>query len=114
MSPRMNPSSGVAPALPLAEIIRRYAELMAENGVIPARDYHLPSVALVGMFNELIAEWLTENTGLSAAEMARRPEALGWKLTGTAAAGGRRATRASRWRCAAAARRKQNLFTGCE
>ena len=26
----------------------------------------------------------------SAAEMARRPEALGWKLTGTAAAGGRR------------------------
>ena len=60
----------------LAEIIRRYAELMAENGVIPARDYHLPSVALVGMFNELIAEWLTENTGLSAAEMAREAKIL--------------------------------------
>lgn len=60
----------------LAEIIRRYATLMADNGVLPARDYHLPAVALVGMFNELIAEWLTEDTGLTAMEMAREAKIL--------------------------------------
>ena len=60
----------------LAEIIRRYATMMAENGVLPSRDYHLPSVALVGMFNELIAEWLTEDTGLSAMEMAREAKIM--------------------------------------
>ncbi len=60
----------------LAEIINRYATLMAENDMLPARDYHLPSVALVGMFNELVAEWLTEDTGLSAAEMAREAKIM--------------------------------------
>lgn len=60
----------------LAEIIRRYATLMAENGVLPKRDYHLPAVALVGMFNELIAEWLTEDTGLTAMEMAREAKIM--------------------------------------
>jgi len=60
----------------LAEIIRRYASLMADNGVLPQRDYHLPAVALVGMFNELIAEWLTEETGLSAMEMAREAKIM--------------------------------------
>ncbi|ROO30632.1 TetR/AcrR family transcriptional regulator [Salinisphaera japonica] len=60
----------------LAEIIRRYAELMAEAGDLPARNYRLPAVALVGMFNELVAEWLTEETGLSAAEMAREAKIM--------------------------------------
>ena len=60
----------------LAEIIRRYATLMAESGMLPSRDYHLPSVALVGMFNELIAEWLTEDTGLTAMEMAREAKIM--------------------------------------
>lgn len=60
----------------LAEIIRRYANLMADNGVLPERDYHLPAIALVGMFNELIAEWLTEDTGLSAEEMSREAKIL--------------------------------------
>lgn len=60
----------------LAAIIDRYAALMAENGALPARDYHLPAVALVGMFNELIAEWLTEDTGLSDREMAREAKIL--------------------------------------
>lgn len=60
----------------LADIIRRYAALMAESGVLPERDYRLPAVALVGMFNELVAEWLTEDTGLSAAEMAREAKIM--------------------------------------
>ena len=60
----------------LADIIDRYASLMAENGVLPERDYHLPAVALVGMFNELVAEWLTEDTGLSDREMAREAKIL--------------------------------------
>ncbi len=60
----------------LAAIINRYATLMADNDVLPVRDYHLPSVALVGMFNELIAEWLTEDTGLSAREMAREAKIM--------------------------------------
>lgn len=60
----------------LADIIQRYATLMAESGELPERDYWLPAVALVGMFNELIAEWLTEDTGLSAAEMAREAKIM--------------------------------------
>lgn len=60
----------------LADIIQRYATLMAESGVLPARNYRLPAVALVGMFNELVAEWLTEDTGLSAAEMAREAKIM--------------------------------------
>ena len=42
----------------------------------PARNYRLPAVALVGMFNELVAEWLTEDTGLTAAEMAREAKIM--------------------------------------
>lgn len=60
----------------LADIIQRYAELMAEAGMLPERDYWLPAVAMVGMFNELIAEWLTEDTGLTAAEMAREAKIM--------------------------------------
>ena len=60
----------------LAAIITRYANLMADNDVLHERDYHLPGVALVGMFNELIAEWLSEDTGLSAREMAREAKIM--------------------------------------
>jgi len=60
----------------LATIINRYASLMADSGMLPPRDYHLPAVALVGMFNELVAEWLTEDTGLTAAEMAREAKIM--------------------------------------
>lgn len=60
----------------LAATITRYADHMVEAGLLPDRDYHLPAVALVGMFNELIAEWLTEDTGLTSAEMAREAKIL--------------------------------------
>lgn len=60
----------------MADIIDRYATLMAESEVLPKRDYHLPAVALVGMFNELIAEWLIEETGLTDREMAREAKIM--------------------------------------
>lgn len=60
----------------LADLIQRYATLMAESGDLPERDYRLPAVALVGMLNELVAEWLTEDTGLSAAGMAREAKIM--------------------------------------
>ncbi|MDA3921238.1 MAG: TetR/AcrR family transcriptional regulator [Salinisphaera sp.] len=60
----------------LAEIIRRYAAKMARRGMLPERDYHLPAIGMVGMVNELIAEWLTEDTGLTAMEMAREAKIL--------------------------------------
>lgn len=60
----------------LADIINRYAHFMAEHQVLPERDYHLPSVALVGMFNELVVEWLTGDTGLSPKEMSREAKIL--------------------------------------
>lgn len=60
----------------LARVIQRYARMLAARGELPQRDYRLPAVAMVGMFNELVAEWLTEDTGLSAAEMAREAKIL--------------------------------------
>jgi len=59
---------GVSPALELrrrevihefAQIIRSYAESLAAAGLLPRRDFHLVSVALVGAINELLVEWLT-------------------------------------------------------
>ncbi|MDN5938124.1 MAG: hypothetical protein L0H83_05625, partial [Salinisphaera sp.] len=55
----------------LASIIRDYAQVLADAGTLPQRDYHMPSVALVGVFNELITEWLVADTGLDAGGMAR-------------------------------------------
>lgn len=60
----------------LATIISRYAHVMAQREMLPARDYELPSIALVGMFNELIVEWLTGDTGLTPKEMAREAKIL--------------------------------------
>lgn len=59
-----------------ADIIHRYADQMVANGMLPQRDYRLPAIAIVGLINELIAEWLTEDTGLSAREMAREAKIL--------------------------------------
>jgi AcrR family transcriptional regulator len=47
-----------------ARLLEGYADTLAAQGLIPRRDYHLISVALVGGINELLAEWLTS---------ARRP-----------------------------------------
>lgn len=55
----------------LASIIRHYAQSLADAGALPQRDYHIPAVALVGVFNELITEWLASDTGLDAGGMAR-------------------------------------------
>lgn len=60
----------------LADVINRYASNMARRDILPARDYRLPSIALVGMFNELIVEWLVDDTGLTAQEMAREIKIL--------------------------------------
>jgi AcrR family transcriptional regulator len=42
-----------------AAVIEGFARHLAETGLLPKRDYHLLSVALVGGTNELLAEWLT-------------------------------------------------------
>ncbi len=42
-----------------ARVLEGYSNELARSGVIPVRDYHLISVALVGGINELLAEWLT-------------------------------------------------------
>ncbi len=42
-----------------AGVLERYCNELAQVGLIPRRDYHLISVALVGGINELLAEWLT-------------------------------------------------------
>ena len=59
---------GISPALEqrrreviheFAQIIRSYADSLVAAGLLPKRDFHLLSVALVGGINELLAEWLT-------------------------------------------------------
>lgn len=60
----------------LADVINRYASSMARREILPVRDYRLPSLALVGMFNELIVEWLVGDTGLTPREMAREIKIL--------------------------------------
>lgn len=42
-----------------AKVIEGYADHLAQTGVLPKRNYHLLSVAMVGGTNELLAEWLT-------------------------------------------------------
>jgi AcrR family transcriptional regulator len=42
-----------------AQIIKMHADLLAQAGMWPKRDYHLLSVAMVGGTNEMLAEWLT-------------------------------------------------------
>lgn len=54
-----------------AQFITIAANDLAAAGELPDRDYHLPSVALVGAVNELIVEWLTSDTGLNAQDISR-------------------------------------------
>lgn len=73
-------SVGVSPAMEkhrreaihgLARLVRDYAATLADSGELPQRDYMLPSVAVAGMINELMVEWLVNDTGLTAGEIAR-------------------------------------------
>jgi AcrR family transcriptional regulator len=73
-------SVGVSPAMErrrrealhqLASVIESYCDELHEAGLLPARNYHFPSVGLVGMMTELIVEWLVEDTGLTAGELSR-------------------------------------------
>ena len=43
----------------MAGIIEGYVNTMVSRGELPAHNYHLVCVALVGGINELLAEWLT-------------------------------------------------------
>lgn len=55
----------------LAGMIELYIQHLVAESLLPERDYHIPAIGLVGMFDELIIEWLIQDTGLSAGEMAR-------------------------------------------
>lgn len=43
----------------IASLIEHYIDALVARGELPAHDYHLVSVAIVGGINELLAEWLT-------------------------------------------------------
>lgn len=55
----------------VATLIRRYADALQASGLLPARNYALPAVALMGAVFEMIEEWLTTDTGLDADELTR-------------------------------------------
>lgn len=55
----------------IAGLIRQYADNLKGSGLLPERDYTLPSVALIGAVFEMIEEWLTTDTGLDADGLAR-------------------------------------------
>lgn len=42
----------------MAGLIETYLQSLVQQGDLPARNYHLVSIALVGGINELLAEWL--------------------------------------------------------
>ncbi|WP_051101839.1 TetR/AcrR family transcriptional regulator [Solimonas variicoloris] len=57
-------------------LIRRFAELihqvsrqLAADGVLPAADYRLSGIALVGATNELLVEWISGGMRLTVEEM---------------------------------------------
>jgi AcrR family transcriptional regulator len=52
-----------------ARLLEGYAQDLARQGLIPVRDYHLLSVALVGGINELLAEWLTSERRPGTAQL---------------------------------------------
>lgn len=54
----------------IAAIIEAYANSLATRGTLPARSYHLVSVALVGGINELLADWLTAPQPPTIAELS--------------------------------------------
>jgi len=53
------------------DVISNAAQHLAEQGVLPKRHYRLAAIALVGATNELLVEWLSGDTGLTAEQMER-------------------------------------------
>lgn len=53
-----------------AELIEQFGGYLAGSGLLPARNYRLPAVALVGATLELIQEWLNGGTDADAEEVA--------------------------------------------
>ena len=52
-----------------AQVVENYANFLAQSGVLPPRNYHLPGVAMIGAVNELMSEWLTVDNPPSVAEL---------------------------------------------
>ena len=55
----------------LAGIIQQYCDQMAADGLIPERNYHLPSIALVGAMLELLVESLSKDSALEPEDFGR-------------------------------------------
>lgn len=55
----------------LALVIEQYCDQMAADGLIPKRDYHLPSIALVGAILELLVESLSKEGRLGPDDFGR-------------------------------------------
>ncbi|WP_420427150.1 TetR/AcrR family transcriptional regulator [Algiphilus sp.] len=53
------------------DVISNAAQHLAEQGVLPKRHYRLAAIALVGATNEMLVEWLSGDTGLTAEQMER-------------------------------------------
>ncbi|WP_220375741.1 TetR/AcrR family transcriptional regulator [Paraperlucidibaca baekdonensis] len=51
----------------MANLIALYMAQLAAQGDLPARNYHLTSIAIVGGINELMADWLTASEPPSVA-----------------------------------------------
>jgi len=54
-----------------AELIQFQADTLTHSGLLPARNYWLPSIALVGATLELIEEWLYGETEKEGEDIAR-------------------------------------------
>lgn len=52
-----------------AELIQQVSQQLASSGELPAADYRIPGIALVGATYELLVEWIAGGTGLSVADM---------------------------------------------
>lgn len=49
----------------IARVIERYLNALCQQAALPARNYELASIALVGGINELMADWLTRENPCS-------------------------------------------------
>ncbi|MGH8444651.1 MAG: TetR/AcrR family transcriptional regulator [Solimonas sp.] len=52
-----------------AELIHQVSQQLVNEGLLPAADYRLSGIALVGATNELLAEWISGEMRLTATEM---------------------------------------------
>lgn len=55
----------------IADLVKNYSNALKDSGLLPERDYSLPSVALIGALFEMIEEWLTTDTGLDTDGLSR-------------------------------------------